>query len=146
MVDVVVLNFYLFLFSSVILRSKMKFIFQLVNKNLQNSSCYFRKYKSVFFQILHQSWVQSNKSPPHFFGSSIIYYGQKQPIKVQIFSDFQVLDSKFIKLLMSILNWQLNSSSNFASLFILMTHNSPVNFTLIYFLVWIKAPKKRLNF
>ena len=46
-----------------------------------------------------------------------------------------MLHSKFIKLLISILNWQVNSPSNFASLFILMTHNSPVNFKLTHFLV-----------
>ena len=42
---------------------------------------------------------------------------------------------------MSVLNWQVKSSSNFASFFILMTHNSSVNFKLIHFLLWIKEPK-----
>ena len=40
---------------------------------------------------------------------------------------------------MSILNWQVNFSSNFASFFIVMTYNSPVNFKLIHFLLWIKG-------
>ena len=89
LVDLVVLNFCLFLFSSAILLSKMKSIFQLVNKNLQNSSCHFRKYKSVFLQILHQSSLESNITPLYFFSSNIIYYGQKQPIQVQIFKIFK---------------------------------------------------------
>ena len=39
---------------------------------------------------------------------------------------------------MSTLKRQVNSSSNFASSFIVMTNNSPVNFKLIHFLFWIK--------
>ena len=57
-----------------------------------------------------------------------------------------MLRSKFIKFLMSILNWQVNSSSNFASFFILMLHNSPVNFKLIHFLLWIKGSHQSPNF
>ena len=47
---------------------------------------------------------------------------------------------------MSILNWRVNSSSNVASFFFVMTHNSPVNFKLIHFLLWIKGPNKSPNF
>ena len=52
------------------------------------------------------------------FSSNNIYFGQKQPIKVQVFLDFYGLGSKFVKFLMSILIWQVNSSSIFASFFI----------------------------
>ena len=47
--------------------------------------------------------------------------------------------SRFIKFLMSILKRQINSSPNFASFFIVMTHNSSANFKLIHFLLWIKG-------
>ena len=47
---------------------------------------------------------------------------------------------------MSLLNWQVNSSSNFASVFIVMTHNSPVNFKLIHFPLWIKGSHQSPNF
>ena len=47
---------------------------------------------------------------------------------------------------MSILKWQVNSSSNFALLCIVMTHNSTVNFKLIHFLLWIKGSHQSLNF
>ena len=47
---------------------------------------------------------------------------------------------------MSILNWQVNSSSNFVSFFIVMTQNSPVNFKLINFLLWIKGSHQTSNF
>ena len=49
----------------------------------------FWKYKPVFLQTLYQSWVQSNITPLYFFSSNIIYFGQKQPIKVQIFEIFE---------------------------------------------------------
>ena len=47
---------------------------------------------------------------------------------------------------MPILKRQVNSSSNFASFFIFMTHNSSVNFKLIYFLLCIKGSYHSLNF
>ena len=65
----------------------------------------------------------------------------KQPIKEQIL-DFYVLGSKFVKFLLSILKWQVNSSSHHVSFFIVMIHNSPVNFKLTHFLIWIKDPIK----
>ena len=49
-------------------------------------------------------------------------------------------------MVVSILRRQVNSSSNFESLFIVMIHNSPVNFKLIHFLLWIKESHKSLNF
>ena len=115
---------------------------------------HFRKSKSVFLQTFHQSsvhiWhqysVPSNITPLHFFSSKIIYFGQKQPIKVQIFEIFECSGSIFVKFLMLILNWQVNSSSNFASFFIVMTHNFSVNCNLKNFLLWIKEPNKSPNF
>ena len=63
--------------------------FKCSGENLPNSSCHFWKYKSVFLQILHQSSVPSKLTPIYFFSSNIIYFGQKQPIKVQIFEVFE---------------------------------------------------------
>ena len=62
------------------------------------------------------------------------------------FLDFQVLGSKFVKFLMSILKRQVNSSSTFASFFIAMTHNFYVNFKLKHFLLWIKRSHQSPNF
>ena len=88
----------------------------------------------------------SNSTPLFFFSSNIIYLGQKQPIKVQSFEIFEVLGSKFVKFLMSILNWQVSSSLDFASFLIVMTYNSPVNFTLMHFLLWVKFSHQSPNF
>ena len=57
-----------------------------------------------------------------------------------------MLRSKSIKFLMSILNWQVNSSSNFASFFIFVTHNSPENVKLIHFQPWTKGWHESPNF
>ena len=63
--------------------------FECSGENLPNSSCHFWKHKSVFLQNLHQSSVLSKITPLYFFGSNILYFGQKQPIKVQIFEIFE---------------------------------------------------------
>ena len=57
-----------------------------------------------------------------------------------------MLGSKFVKFLLSVLNWQVNSSSNFASFFNILTQNSPVNVKLIHFLLWIKGSHQSPNF
>ena len=63
--------------------------FKCSGENFWNSSCHFWKQKSVFLQILHQYSVLSNITPLYFFRSNIIYFGQRQPIKVQIFEIFE---------------------------------------------------------
>ena len=47
---------------------------------------------------------------------------------------------------MSILERQVSSSSIFVSFFIVMTHNSSVNFRLIHFLLWAKGSHQNPNF
>ena len=58
----------------------------------------------------------------------------------------QVLRSKFVKFVMSALKWQVSSSSNFVSFFIVLTDNSSVNFKLILFQLWIKGSHQNSNF
>ena len=57
-----------------------------------------------------------------------------------------MLESKFVKFLMSVLKWKVNFPSNFALLFIVMTHNSSVNFKFIPFLLWTKGSLQSSNF
>ena len=47
---------------------------------------------------------------------------------------------------MSILKWQVSSSSNLVSFFIFMTYNTPVNFKLIVFPLWVKGSHQSPNF
>ena len=57
-----------------------------------------------------------------------------------------MLESKFVKFLMSVSKWQVNSSSNFVLLFIVRTHNSSANFKVIPFLLWTKVSHQSPNF
>ena len=51
-----------------------------------------------------------------------------------------------MKFLMSVLKWQVNSSSNFALFFIAMLFTSSVNFKVITFLLWTKGSHQSPNF
>ena len=53
---------------------------------------------------------------------------------------------KFVKFLMSILKWQVNFISNFASFFIVITLNSTSSFKLIHFLRCVKESNESPNF
>ena len=112
-------------------------------KNLLNSPCHFQKYKSVFLQTLHQYSVPSNITHLYFLNSNIIYFGQKQPIKVQIFEIFKCSGQNPS-------NSSSLSSSIFGSFFIAMTHTFLLNFfKLIHFQLRkkdaIKVPFVRLS-
>ena len=65
-------------------------------ENLSNFLCHFWKPKSVFLQMFYQYWVLSSITPLYFLSSSIIYFGQKQPIEVQIFKVFQCFGQNLI--------------------------------------------------
>ena len=57
-----------------------------------------------------------------------------------------MLESKFIKFLMSILKRQVNSSSMFLLFFSVITYNSFVIFELMRFLLWTKGSYQSPNF
>ena len=79
---------FLFCFSSTILLLKWNPYF-LTCENMPNYSCQFWKRKSVFLQVLSQFSVPSNITLLFCFSSNIIYFVQKEPIKVQIFETFE---------------------------------------------------------
>ena len=106
----------------------MSFLNAQVPSNFASIFSSIKHNSSVLFQLEHYIlWLKAAHQSSHF-------------------RDFWVLGSKFVKFLMSILNWQVNSSSIFVSFFIVMTHKSPVNFKLMYFLFWIKASHQSPNF
>ena len=95
---------------------------------------------------MHHSSVSSNITLLYFFSSNIICFVQKEPIKSANFWDFRELRSKFVKFLMWTLKRQVNSSSDFAWFFIVMTHNSSAAFKLIHVLLWMKRSHQSPNF
>ena len=63
--------------------------FKCSGENVPSSSCYFPNYKSLFLQILQHSSVSCKITPLYIFRSSVIYFGQNEPIKVQILETFE---------------------------------------------------------
>ena len=92
-------------------------------------------FASVFSAIRHNS--------PVLFLAQTCQRSQLQSI---FFLDFRVLESKFVKFLMSVLKWQVNSSSNFALFFTAMAYNSSANLKVIPFLFWTKGFHQSPNF
>ena len=64
---------------------------------MPNSSCHFWRDKLFFFQILPQYSVLSKMTPLYVFSSNILYFGQKQLIKMQIFEIFECSDENLPK-------------------------------------------------
>ena len=94
--------------------------------------------RQTFSVIKHNSSVL-------FISSIIIYFGQRSHLKRKFFY-YRGLESKFAKFLKSMLKLQVNSSSNFASFFIVITYISSVVFKLIHFLLWTKGPHQSARF
>ena len=67
-------------------------------------------------------------------------------IKEHLFLDFRMLETKIVKFLMSVLKWKVDSSSNFALFFIVMSHNSSANVKVIPFLLWKKRIPSKFQF
>ena len=57
-----------------------------------------------------------------------------------------MLESKLVEFLTSVLKWQINSSSNFALVFIVMTNNFSANFNVMPLLLCTKRPHQSPNF
>ena len=111
--------------------------FKCSDENLPNSSCHFPNDKSVFLQILHDSWVSLKITPLYLFWSNVIYFAKKGQITVQIL-ETRVLGSKFTKFL-SFLKQHIGFSSNFASLFSIIRYNSSVLFSLKFYIFSTKG-------
>ena len=101
--------------------------FECSGKNLPKLSCHFLNHKSLFLQIFHHSRVSWKITLLHFFCASIIYFGQKEPIKCK-FLRLSSARVKFVKFLMSISKRQVNSYSSFSSFSGVFTHNSSIKF------------------
>ena len=82
---------------------------------------------SVLFQLKHYMlWSKEAREGTHFW-------------------EFWVFASKFVKFLMSISKRLVNSSSNFASFFSFMRHNSSVHFWLNFYILSTKGVHQSAN-
>ena len=112
--------------------------FECSGQMLLNSICQFWNDESIPVQILYPSSVSLKITPLYFLSSNNIYFSQKEHIKMKIFETFKCLRQNS-----SCQFWNdtsiPNSSSYFPSFFIFITHNSSMDFKLIFFLLWIKG-------
>ena len=116
--------------------------FEFSGQNLSNSPCQFSNDKSIPLQILYHSSVSWNITPLYLYN---LLKRSTSKLKFLRLVSARVKINQFP---MSILKRKVNSSSSFASFFIVMTHNSFVNFKLILFLLLsypIKLPILRLS-
>ena len=105
----------------------------------------FLKDKSGFLQSLNHSSMLWEVTPQHFFSWNFICYWEKQHIKCK-FSYLPLIALKSTKFLMSFLEPRASFSSNFASLFSVMRHNSSVLFHLKLYMLWTKGADQSANF
>ena len=105
----------------------------------------FLKAKSVSLQILHQYSVPSNITPLYFLAQTLYALVKSSPLKCN-FLRFLSAQVKICQI--PHINFELTSQFlfNFASLFIVMTHNSHVNFRLIHFQLQTKGSHQSPNF
>ena len=89
---------------------------------------YIQRIYLPYFQLLIQQILYI--IIPYLFSWNIIYFGQKEPMKVQILRLLSA-GSKFTKFLMSFFKAQVSPSSSFSSFFSVITYNLSA-------LLWLK--------
>ena len=126
---------FLYWFISCILLSKMNAIFQPL-KFCQIPHVILESTNQFFFKFCISLQCHQTKLRYTFLAQTLYTLFKRNLLKCKFLRLWEVW-SKFVKFFMSILKRQVNSSSNFASFFIVVTHNSSVAFKLILFLLWI---------
>ena len=101
--------------------------FKCSGENLPNSSFRFPNHKLVFIQILHHSSVSCKITPLYFFRSNVIYFAQKEPIKVQMFRViFETTNQFFFILHHSSVSWHITYLYFFSRNFINFQQKEPI--------------------
>ena len=103
----------------------------------------FSNHNSVFLQILHCSPVSCKTTPLYFFRSNVAYFHRRNQSKCK-FLRLSSAQSKFTKFLL-FMKQEISFSSNFASLFIVIRHNSSVLFWLKFYTLLAKRPYPSTN-
>ena len=105
--------------------------------------CHFPNQMSVFRQILHDSSVSWKITPLYCLGHTLHTLHERDQSSANCW-DFWVLGSNFTKIL-SFLIQQIGFSSNFASLFSIIRHNSSVLFQLKFYILSTKGAYQCIN-
>ena len=105
----------------------------------------FQTKSQFFFNVWISFSVMGDHSSILSLAETLYAIDKSSPLKCK-FSDLLLLTLKFIKFLMSFLEPRVSFSSNFASLFSVMRHNSSVLFHPNLYMLWSKEAHKRGNF
>ena len=103
--------------------------FKCSGENLPYSSCHFPNHKSFFLQILHHSSVSWKITPLYIFSLKIIYFAQKEHIKVKILETFKCLGQNSSN---PYVNFETTSQFLFKFCITLQSHER----TPLYFFRW----------
>ena len=109
--------------------------FNFLRENSPNDLCHFWNHMSFFMK--QHLYIFLSQTLDTFYKSSLSKWK---------FSDLPLLTLKFTKFLMSFLEPRVSFSSNFASLFSVMRHNSSVLFHLNLYMLWTKEAHQSANF
>ena len=123
--------------------SSASFIYKMKSLFFSHYTKNFRKHKLVSFKFCINFSAIKNNSSILFLTQALHTFIKSSLLKCKFLG---FLSAKFVNFLMSILNWQVKSSSNFVSFFIAMTQISPVNLELINFLLLLKGSHQSSNF
>ena len=122
--------------------SKQNFLtFERLDRNSTNSSCHISNHKSVFLKFLHHSSLPWEITLLYFFSWNFVWFGQKEPIKVQNFrlSTAHVKFHQIFTLIGSFywkyIKFQLRSTEDLGLMRLKMMQNLKRNFE------WFVVPK-----
>ena len=114
-------------------------------KILQIPHVIFQTKSQFFFKV----WITFQCRERSFFCTFLaetLYVIDKSSTSRCKFSHLPLLALKFIKFFMSCLEPRVSFSSNFASLFNVMRHNSSALFHLNFYMLWTKGAHQSANF
>ena len=117
-----------------------------MNENLPNVSCRFWKHQWVLLEIFYLSSLPSKVTRLYSLSSGITYFGQKELIKVHMSEIFECSGQNSINLSCQFWTDKSIPLHIFASLFVVMPHNSPVSFEVIKFPLLVKGSHESPNF
>ena len=105
-------------------------------------SCHCPNYKSVFFQILHHASVSWNTTPLYFFRLNVVYFAQKEPIKVSsgqnLPNSCETVDQFLFKFWITVLCHETELLYTFLAeiLYIYFQQKEPIRLQILWNLVW----------
>ena len=120
--------------------------FKCSDEYFSNSSCHFPYHKSIFLQILHDFSLSWNITPLYFFRSNVIYFSQKELMKMQFFkllgarkNSENLKNFLVLKIHQVLVIFEKKKMVILMILFSIMRHNSMLPFKLKFYILSTKG-------